>query len=69
MTTFIKGITLRYDNQLPFLTKLLDTSCVNTPHLKIGSIITNAKGDKFRVLKILYIDLENQDIELVVEDV
>lgn len=44
MTTFIKGITLRYDNQLPFLTKLLDTSCVDTPHLKIGSIITNAKG-------------------------
>ena len=69
MTTFIKGITLRYEGGKPFLTKLLDTSCVDSLHLQKGSIITTNNGSKYKVLDISLVDLANQDIILIVEDI
>lgn len=68
MITTIKGITLRYKNNKPFLTKLLDTSSFDSNHLKVGSVITIKSGTKYRVIEILYIDLVNNDIELLVEE-
>lgn len=69
MTTFIKGITLRFKNGKPFLTKLLSTSCVDSYQLKVGSIITTNAKVQYKVIEILYIDLNSQDIELVVEEI
>lgn len=69
MTTFIKGITLRFKNGKPFLTKLLNTSCVDSYQLKVGSIITTNAKVQYRVIEIMYIDLNTQDIELIVEEI
>lgn len=69
MTTFIKGITLRFKNGKPFLTKLLNTSCIDNNQLKVGSIITTNAKVQYKVVEILCIDLNTQDIELIVEEV
>lgn len=69
MITVIKGMTLRKENELPFLTKLIDTSSIDSDKLEIGSIITIKNGRRYKVIDILYIDLINGDIELLVEEV
>lgn len=69
MITVIKGMTLRKKNELPFLTKLIDTSSIDSDKLEIGSIITIKNGRRYKVIDILYIDLINGDIELLVEEI
>lgn len=69
MITVIKGMTLRKENELPFLTKLIDTSSIDSDKLEIGSIITIKNGRRYKVIDILYIDLINGDIELLVEEI
>lgn len=68
MITVIKGITLRKKGELPFLTKLIDTSCIDSDSLKVGSIITIKNERRYKVVEILHIDLINEDIELLVEE-
>lgn len=70
MTAIIKGITLRRkNNDRPFLTKLLDISCLDSDQLKVGTIITTKTGMKYKVVEILNIDFTNSDIELLVKDI
>lgn len=69
MVTVIKGMTLRKKGEMPFLTKLIDTSAIDSDNLKVGSIITIKNERRYKVIDILYIDLVNEDIELLVEEI
>lgn len=69
MVTVIKGMTLRKKGEMPFLTKLIDTSAIDSDSLKVGSIITIKNERRYKVIDILYIDLVNEDIELLVEEI
>lgn len=65
----IKGMNLRYErNALPFMTKLLTFSCVDSDEIKVGSIITTQNRNKYIVNEIIGINLNTGDIELLVEN-
>lgn len=65
----IKGMNLRYErNALPFMTKLLTCSCLDSDEIKVGSVITIQNGTRYVVNEIISINLRTSDIELLVNE-
>lgn len=66
----INSIQLRYKREdKPFSVMLLNTNDINTENLQIGSIITSAINAKYKVIEILYINLQETTIDLLVEKI
>lgn len=65
----IKGMTLRLKrNALPFMSKLLTFSSLDSNEIKVGSIITIQNGTRYVVNEIIAINLSTSDIELLVNE-
>lgn len=65
----IKRMNLRYErNALPFMTKLLTFSCLDSDEIKVGSVITIQNGTRYVINEIISINLRTSDIELLVNE-